>query len=535
MRFNKKHLKKLIYQTRLRLDQKKHRSSGHSAPSLHNENNMPHKIVIWGCNEFSEYLHLLFEKNIDMAAFIDVDTTAKQFCGKPVYDPETFKSMSAFKDVPVLLATPHHVSLKGPSIDFESIHQFKKLLNIIINRYKIKNPVIHPSALIDIISSPFPNKVLAFGLQGSGNTLYNHILIKLIDQYPRQFRNFDIISNFFEAVSYEYQQCILQVIGDVISACGIENYHVVPWKIGMTKINFYHSQGEGETQIFSFATRSHITHKSYGYHEIPSHSYLSKLIKLQFKLFFIIRNPLDIIVSIIKKRYAYDANTKNIDNQKFCLISKITIEQLKLWLPYLSLMPNLKYEDVITNPIKQIMSLMKMLNLRPSLKVANNIWKEVGFKQLPNAPENHFKGGGSNKWEKFFTYTQLRYLQSQDIESVLRDYGYLNCLQQFRKILDSQSGKETSFDMPEIHFSPNCCTIDELQETSAYLEAMLGKDCLECSGPLLIASKNKKLLEKTKQLIDNDYIHKLVLAGHYPGGSRNNDRLRDHAIKLTEG
>src|SRR5690606_3596873 len=151
----------------------------------------------------------------------------------------------------------------------------------------------------------------------------------LIDQHPRHFKNNNVQARFLEVMSYEYEQCLLQVIADGISACGIEKYDVEPWKIGMTKMNFIHNKQRAD--IFSFATRNHITHKTYGYHQIPSLDYVRRLIELKFKLFFIIRDPLDMILSIIKKSPDFDMNKNNISDERFSSISKLCIKQLKLW------------------------------------------------------------------------------------------------------------------------------------------------------------------------------------------------------------
>src|SRR5947207_11542000 len=83
-------------------------------------------LLIWGCNEFSEHLYTLLETNgVNILGFIDPELASKNFCNKPVYDPETFKTKSELASTPIIIASPHIMTRHGPRVDFESIRQFK--------------------------------------------------------------------------------------------------------------------------------------------------------------------------------------------------------------------------------------------------------------------------------------------------------------------------------------------------------------------------------------------------------------------------
>lgn len=472
-------------------------------------------LLIWGCNEFSSHLCKLLEaSNANIVAFIDNNTDNAEFCGKPVYDLQQFKTNKALDQIPIVIATQHNMNSGIPSVDFESIRQFKIKLIEIVNEHKINNPLLHPAAMADFIDYDYPNRIIAFGTQGAGNTIYNHIFIKLNEAYHRKFKTRNDDAHFIETMCYEYEQCIKQIISDTIYSMGGHNIMSGPWKISTTIIEFI--AGKDKIYIHAFPTRDHITHRAYGYHTIPSMGYIDKLKLNQFILYFLIRNPLDIIVSRLNKHNSINKTTSHIDPAVFCYISRRVIDQLDYWTPNLSRLEVLRYEDLMINPIQNISNIMTQLTLKPSKSLAKTIWDQLGFKQLPHAPKKHFTGGGTGKWEKYFKNEHLSYLKKHGMEKVLEKYGYHDELERFRNLCSSISQDEWEGQTYDHHYTLDSCTLDEDQNTFQYLQAIYGKDnCIEC-GNLYISSKNPDLLAKAKRAFENEYVQKIVLAGSHP-------------------
>jgi hypothetical protein len=285
---------------------------------------------------------------------------------------------------------------------------------------------------------------------------------------------------------------------------------IAPWKIGTTVIRFTAENVKGH--IYAFSTRDHITHRAYGYHTIASMSYIEKLKSQKFFLYFLIRNPLDMMVSLIKKQN----NSEHIDTALIYSVSRNVIGQLNYWVPYLSKLDVLRYENLINNPIQKILNIMTKLKIKPSKSIATHIWDQVGFKQLPSAPKNHFTGGGAGKWEKYFKNEHLSYLKNLGIENLLEKYGYLDVLERFRILYSSipQGECETNTDDPR--YTTARITLDEHQDTLQFLQPRQGpENCVEC-GSLYIQSNNPELLNKIKNAFENEYIQKIMLAGAHP-------------------
>lgn len=462
-------------------------------------------IFIWGCNDFSLHLcHLLARHNVNVIGFIDPHYTHSEFCKKPVYHSQVFREKTEYAQIPVVIALPHELGFKGPVVNFESIRQFKLRLMEIITDYQIHNPLLHPATLLDISNCTYPKKIIAFGVQGSGNTIYNHIFIKLSEVYARKFQTFNADAHFFEKLCYEYEQCLKQILTDSVYSAGGRDIMVAPWNIGSSAIAFMY--GDKKSHLFTLPTRDHITHKAYGYHNIPSEKNLEKLIQKKFKLFLMARNPLDIILSILKKRKGVDKN-RQIDFELFSHISRKVVKELTHWSLYFSKLEMLRYEDLINQPIQQIAHVMRKLDIKPSASVAKKLWSQLGFKQLPQAPKEHFNGGGAGKWEQYFTSEHLAYLNEIGIQSVLEIYNYHDALEKFKAKLPAQ----------ELQVKPalSLQTLDNHQHALNHLQKNHG-DSFTQNGCFYLGTDNPELLRKMKVILDNEYIKKLLAAGRLP-------------------
>jgi hypothetical protein len=477
-------------------------------------------IAIWGCNAFSEYLYgLLDQSSVNVIAFIEGYTDSITFCGKPLYSAEAFKSNKELSAIPIVIASPHNLAGASPCVDLESMRQFKIHLQLVASKYTITNPLLHPAALVDILKVRYDNKVVTIGVQGSGNTLFTHIIQKIQVLNTTKAP----IAYFFEQLCYEYAQIIFQVVGDALFSAGSEDIHIAPWKIGATHLTCF-MNGE-RSGIFCFQTRDHITHSNFGYHTFPTQDTVKHLQSLGMKIFSVNRNPLDIILSILNKNKMIDHQSGQIKNDgSVFVICDLQIELLRQWNPIRKMIKELRYEGLLRNPVNYIAMIMTELGLSPDVEFASKIWDELKFKQLPAATSNHFWNGGAGKWESYFTKEHLIHLKAINAEEVIDLYGYPDVLQKFRQL----TRDFTKDDLSKYYndgYSSSYFVRDYIDnkfgfDTSDLLKFVhhyYGDDSTSRSlDHLVIGSKNREDVRRIEQVLNNKFIEVLIKSGSHP-------------------
>lgn len=474
-----------------------------------------YKIAIWGCNEFSKLLsEFVIEDDIEIVCYIDPESALTSFCERDVLDVASFNANVAFTDVPIVIASPHVIDKhRELLLDFESLYQFKLTLQTV--QHQVKNPILHPAALVDLLNISFGTKALLFGFQGAGNTVFNHLFLEIFKYKKVKYTS---KQNFFSKLCLEYRHEINQSLTTLLYTQNARNHHLVPWKIGTTHINC--SLGDEEVSIFSIHTRDHITNQSFVYHQIPSKEYLLQLMAQDFKPFLIIRNPLDMIVSVLNKTQAINKVTSHISEVQFVYTSRWVIGQLKFWHAYTTILPILKYDQLLSNPNETIIKMMLSVGIEPSADIADKIWTAVGFKQLPNAPDRHFWQGGAGKWEKYFDESHLSYLKHAGIEKILDAYEYRPVLERFRfltKRISTNLWKKTlNAADTQVNFTLDKCSGDETRSTKEYMKALYDEQQDVDSSVLHVISANQTKRQRISDVLKSEYVQQLVLSGSHP-------------------
>ena len=472
----------------------------------------PINIVIWGCNLFSTQLVKFLENtNIHVIGFItDEVAKAKTFCKKPVYLPAEWQEIPSYQHLPIVIANPRTMIFNRLLSRPKHAHQFKEKLQEISKVHKIQNQLLHPSALADFVPLRFRNKPILFGLQGSGNVLFSQIFLNICKFFFPLILTRDKRTFFFEMLCKEYLQIIQQVTLDYLHLNEAHDIHHVAWKIGTSHFNFKFGKNNIPASVFTFPTRDHFSSYVSLYHQLPSSEYLTKLLSMRFKIFFIIRNPLDIILSGLNKTGGINQETGEINDASFHAIASWVLRQLNIWH---ALMPHfniLRYEDLLTHPIVTIKNMMKQLQVIPFSFLAKKIWQTLGFKQLPTAFKNHFWKGGHGKWETFFKDKHFAILKAYGIETILQKYHYPEIIKRFNELT-------AEIDLSTIS-SINLHSLDgiyrdEKYDTYQFLIQQHGKNnCISCLSFYLVCHDNETL-QKLYHIFNNTYFNQLSLAG----------------------
>jgi hypothetical protein len=476
-------------------------------------------IIIWGCNEFAQQLHTLLNNTIfHVIGFIDDSHRATTFCGLPAWTPSDFINNTVLQTIPMVIATSHTMLFRHPIPRAKDIANFKEKIQEIIHDYGIQNPLLHPAALSDDLPISYRNKIILFGLQGSGNVIFHHVFQAIYKKYLLLFLPMNRMAYFFETMCREYMHITRQVVSDVIHFNGGYRVHAISWKIGTSHFNFQMQKHSPPISIYTFSTREHITAFGTIYHQIPSIEYLQKLQTKRYKTFFIMRNPLDIILSGLNKSAGVHSDNTTLDDIQFRCISRWVIDQLTAWHDTLPHLIVLTYESLLAQPVATIKKMMKLTIFWSSSRVAKNIWKKLGFQQLPNTFKQHFWQGGSDKWEQYFNNNHLLFLQSHGIENILEKYQYQDVLTKFRARLAAISPEEQSqhYDSEALLNIPRSYYRDEHFDTWQFLQETEGKENCLRSGAMYVVCKEAALRETITSMLDNHYLNNIVLAGAYP-------------------
>lgn len=455
-------------------------------------------IIIWGCNDFAAQLvKYLTPSKVQVIAFAD-ENPPQRFCDKPAYSPEILKTDADLQSIPIVVANFQLNFLKLPKVDFESVYQFKLKIQA-IKQYNIQQQLLHPAALVDFLLLNFANKVITFGPPGSGITLLTHVCDKIMAGRKLHFYTKNLRHLFWQKMVFQYNQCILQTLPDVMQIHGGTNFHMSSWKLGMSYAISYFQ--DIRTEIYSFNTRNHICNNVYTYHYLPDAAALAQLKAQKFKMFFNMRDPLDMILSCMNKAGGVDNNSVSVDRKTLWFYAKMMIDQLNSLYPIPSEMIFFNYEKLISQPIETIRSLARELGVWISKRRANKIWNQLSFKSLPQAPSRHFWHGGCGKWEKYFSSDDLAILKSLGIEEVLEKYNYHKTLATFKNLC------QKNIDEIEI-------TADEKVNDKFYYERHeVKEDVTAAINYLAISCSDISIRERLINTFKSSYLNQLIMAG----------------------
>lgn len=169
-----------------------------------------------------------------------------------------------------------------------------------------------------------------------------------------------------------------------------------------------------------------------------------------YKAIYLIRNPLDIVVSFANhSTISYKKSAKFICNEKayFASSSKRFDSQicqyLNSWSGHVNSWSNLnidkliiKYEDLIVNPRENFKKITEFLNFTfceqnfdksirySSFSVLKELEKNSNFRERPIRSESFFRKGKSNDWKNYLNKRLVKYIIESNYE-VMKKFEYL--------------------------------------------------------------------------------------------------------------
>lgn len=395
--------------------------------------NKPNSVVLWGDGDFAlQYEKYLAEAGIEIAAWVQDKVCKGSVDDAKVYTPEAFVKVSKrFRSIPIIPVGRDSESDKS---------QFKEACLDIANRYRLSDmTVLHPAFLLDHVGLTYSNKVAIFGFEGTGNTVLNKLLQRILAELPTTHGEKEVL---FEKLALEHWDLLRSTLENLLFAEGMKPYRFPNIAMGE----------DGFIRIYGLV-KLYLAHKTCLTHEVISDALLKDFECFNYTIFMPIRNPLDAIVSSAFKSYinpyAHYKNSMALDldisealnlsdspvREQWGLhhlhdldwFTHIVKEQKKYYEAYFPLKDRLvavKYEDLLAEPLSVLSMVCEKLGSSFTHDEISALWGELGMKPLPNNPKGHCFKPGKDKWLKYLTKKHLDILRQHGYEDLLHRLGY---------------------------------------------------------------------------------------------------------------
>ncbi len=388
-------------------------------------------FLVWGTNKFAEtFSRVLMDWDADIVAFVDPAAGPGDTCnGKPVLPPTAVREDERLSALPMVVASSRTMTSGIPFADQHAQQQFKCAVTDILFTHGLKNHLLHPAALHEWFEIDWSHRAIGFGKQGAGNTVYAHIFYALHKHAPSAFRASSYPALVFEKLEEGYTNIMLESMYNAAAAigaggCGFGPH--VPFNC-MMAMQYYENKTPHACNITGLPVQPWIYSPYYSYHELPDPAQISRLSRMGCKLFLVLRSPLDTLLSSMKKSadaMGVPLATYLAEPKAFSLQARQLFDELRDYIPCMEHMHVLRYERLLSEPHSVIRELGSLWKIDVKKHTAARIWVRIGFRQLPDAPLNHFWQGGKGKSRAWFTQEQLAVLAGMGAAEICAALGY---------------------------------------------------------------------------------------------------------------
>ncbi len=143
--------------------------------------------------------------------------------------------------------------------------------------------------------------------------------------------------------------------------------------------------------------------------------------KQNFKCTFIVRNPLDVLFSILNQ---IDILKYDRDHRFTAYCAYYVKNYMQEALKNINDLYVIKYEDLCYRTEKTLREFCDCVGIMVSDEFIKKSKEKALFKQLSNAPEHHFTGGGKQRWKGYFTKKTLKLFKEMGLITLEEQMGY---------------------------------------------------------------------------------------------------------------
>lgn len=334
----------------------------------------------------------------------------------PALDEQAFLRAAADPDVEIIA---------GAYGQRERDH-FLRVLLYCKNKLKIKRWLRHPAYMLDRLSINCDGYICT-GYPGSGNMLIQNILAHLTRH--KQNANWNNAENSAaRAYAFSYWSTLSNYIESHFYSNGFWKSYTGPTHEKYGSLYFNLDGPEGQSVITGLPANAHFWANPWtSSHEPPTASGIDFFEKYGCKFIYIIRNPLDILVSLAgKMTWAGKERAVDwlIDNPKWFedALQSITyyFQQAKENRDRLVLA---HYENFLNSPAQSIIDFAIAIGSPINEHEAKTMWESLSGASL-TADAGHYWQPSEGKWMKYIPVEYKRMIKNTGIISLAREFGY---------------------------------------------------------------------------------------------------------------
>ncbi|MBF0118030.1 MAG: sulfotransferase domain-containing protein [Desulfobacterales bacterium] len=399
----------------------------------------PDSVILWGIGDFAkEYVYYLNEASIKLAACVDINHHGEKFRDIEILSPEEFcKNRVSFTDFPIIPT--------GRNKD--NVSEFYNQCSEIINHYGIKDfKILHPSFLADFIDMNYQKKPVVIGFPGVGNQLFRAILTNL---YQKPSISHNSKEQLFDKLAREHIYELKRTLDQAFFIYMDDNWSIA-YPTSITTIYYSTTAKDGMITIDGLQAKPFLSlERIYQTHEVLNEEVVNHFKRFNNLIFFMIRHPLDILVSVAFKLTLFQEDridklfypelandlykSDSILREQWGLsrlnkidwFEPIAITLRDYLINYLNVKQNVftvRYEGLTTDPIENIFQICCQLNIDKSRNEIEMLWKKLGFKPIKKG--GHYFRPGYGKWRLYFTKNHLDVLKKLGYDELLNELNY---------------------------------------------------------------------------------------------------------------
>ncbi|KJR41602.1 Sulfotransferase [Candidatus Magnetoovum chiemensis] len=393
----------------------------------------PEKVILWGvCDFAAKYIEYLREANIAIDFFVDSYKHGTDFNGYKVISSSEYRNrFNDFRHTPVVIT--------GRSANYED--RFVQIAVHIINYLGIADvQILHPAFVEKYITMDCEGKPAVLGFTGSGNALLIRIIEALIERNHDEKCGYK--ESVFKKLYAEHYNSIIAFFNDIFYINGA--HYVYHGSSHFGKFAYNAIKTDSFIAIHYLKTNHHIINTLPFCHTLPNETIIDRFKSMgRNKLFFSIRNPLDIIVSNAFKIHPTVVFMYQDDD--FCRSDSAFRENLGALrlnnLHWFEEMANavktylerivkhkennflIRYENLMDNPVETIGTVSRILNIDIDNSEIEALCSALNRKSL-TFNKSHLFRPGKDKWKRYFNKRHISILKRLRYEDLLNEIGY---------------------------------------------------------------------------------------------------------------
>lgn len=297
-----------------------------------------------------------------------------------------------------------------------------RLIEAFHNRQTQLPPIYHSAILAGILCDTGKGYWLNSGYAGTGQTIVANILEEILELKPDVSDLYDPLCRLIVLLG-EYMHFSMRVACDRL-LLGLDVDRVT-YMAGLCP---WISHAKAILKDKTTVTLFNFPRTFFAGRPVVGHFFWTRYTRLLFdrmgyNCFFTLRNPFDTIASNAAK-YFRPVQKMLYDDRFFLSVAKQYSLHLSFALEHSGFLNFVKYDDLIADPVNQILRIAEVQDVEISEETASKIWDELGFKPLKHTTNSsHLYRPGESKL-KYFTRRQAGIMESLGLKKLAAEFGY---------------------------------------------------------------------------------------------------------------